>query len=211
MPFAWPPASSVTGSAQGVCQGAGNRNKWRQTPLLLYMKADFWWNYFKGCSPGIPYPDISAHFPHLQSALMSFQLQIFPIKSQQQFFMPCVVYSVTSTSYLYENSSRNKRGVSALLLPPALKSYSIILVFTVQCLSWAKHTLCRSCLINKIKLCSKVTHMAGIILYAALHALSLLLFTDFFSHLFTKEIDADVALFVNKSPFSMLASTIKKK
>lgn len=38
----------------------------------------------------------------------------------------------------------------------------------------------------------------------------LLLFTDFFLHLFAQGIDADVALFMNKSLFTMSASTIKK-
>lgn len=41
-------------------------------------------------------------------------------------------------------------------------------------------------------------------------SLLLLLFTIFFSHLFAQGIDADVVLFMNKSLFSVLASTIKK-
>lgn len=106
VPFAWPPAPSVKGSIWGTtCQEAGNRNKLRHTsphPPCIVHGGYFWWNYFKSCSPGIPHPDISAHLPHLLSALMGFQLQIIPIKPLQWFFTPylCCTHSVISTSYL---------------------------------------------------------------------------------------------------------------
>lgn len=68
-----------------------------------------------------------------------------------------------------------------------------------------------NCLINKIERCSKVTHKAGVISYAALHAFSLTSAVyRFFLHLFAQGIDADVALFMNKSLFTVSASTIKK-
>lgn len=92
--YAWdkrvPPAPALSGtrSTRGTaCQETGNRNKWRRTPLLLSTETIFGATILRVVhSPGIPHPDISAHLPHLLSALLGFQLQIIPIKPLQWFF-----------------------------------------------------------------------------------------------------------------------------